>query len=83
MLADLIAAYTRERSQVWFARADSPAMESSGLSGVAAAEYVVSVAKMAQNQQKQQGAAAVELIRGADGPPASPDGKGQRVNQYA
>ena len=50
---------------------------------MAAAEYVVSVAKMAQNQQKQQGTAAVELIRAAEVPPASPDGKGQRVNEYA
>lgn len=58
-------------------------MESSGLTGVSAAEYVVSVAKMAQNQQKQQGQAAVELIRSAEIPLASPDGKGQQINQYA
>jgi hypothetical protein len=58
-------------------------MDSSGITGVQAAEYAVSVAKISQNQQKQQGEAAVQLIRSAEMPPASPDGKGQRVNEYA
>jgi hypothetical protein len=58
-------------------------MDSSGITGVSAAEYAISVAKISQNQQKQQGQAAVQLIRSAAVLPASPDGKGQRVNEYA
>ena len=44
--------------------------------------YAVAAAKIAQNQMKQQGEGAVELIQSA-GPPVGPNGEGTHVNTYA
>jgi hypothetical protein len=42
----------------------------------------MAAAKIAQNQAKQEGEQAVELIQSA-GPPAGPNGEGTHVNTYA
>lgn len=44
--------------------------------------YAVAVQKIAQNQQKQEGEQAVQLIESA-GPSVGPNGEGTHVNTYA
>lgn len=44
--------------------------------------YAVAVQKIAQDQEKQDGRQAVDLIEGAS-PPVGPNGEGAHVNTYA
>ena len=57
---------------------------SGSLGGVASAMYATSVQKLAQDQAKVQGEAAVKLIDSAQAaPPPGLDGQGSHVNRYA
>ncbi len=56
---------------------------SPALGVVARTQYATSVHKLAQEQAKVDGQAAVALIDGARPPPPGPDGQGTHVNRYA
>lgn len=56
---------------------------SGSLGAVASAMYATSVQKLAQDQVKVQGEAAVALIDGAQAPPPGLEGQGSHVNRYA
>lgn len=63
-------------------------MSTSNVSGVdqqSSLDAVVEVrmAKMANDQQKAEGQAALKLIEGAQPPPPAADGKGSVFNRYA
>lgn len=45
--------------------------------------YSVRVEKLAQDQQKIEGEAAIQLIEGASPPPVGPQGQGTHVNTFA
>lgn len=46
-------------------------------------EYAIRVQKLAQNQQKQEGAQAVRLIEESSPPPVGANGEGSHINTYA
>jgi|JI10StandDraft_1071094.scaffolds.fasta_scaffold121869_3 hypothetical protein len=58
---------------------------SSALGVAASTQYATSVHKLAQDQAKVDGQAAVALIDGAqpEPPPPGPEGQGTHVNRYA
>lgn len=58
---------------------------SPALGAVASTQYATSVHKLAQDQAKVEGQAAVALIDGAQPQPPPPglDGQGTHVNRYA
>ena len=61
-------------------------MSVSGISSVQATEYAVKVEKLSQNQQKQEGEAAVALIEAAAPdklPGPAPDGRGRLLDTTA
>jgi len=46
-------------------------------------QYAVRVQKLAQNAEKIEGEAAVQLIEGAQVPPTGLNGEGTHINTYA
>jgi hypothetical protein len=64
------------------ARSNQPAM-TIPVAGVDPSNpYAIAVQKLAQNQAKQEGEQAVELIQNA-APPVGPSGEGSHINTYA
>jgi hypothetical protein len=63
--------------------AEPVAMSVSAINPDVPTQYALRVEKLAQDQQKQEGAQAVNLIEQSSPPPVGPHGEGTHVNRYA